>query len=180
MKLYLKTPKLVMDIEEKIPLRVGVPPRVQQATRVDIRPQPSAQAPPGVTSIPFVAAVPLPSNTVEAPVATAPAEAIVLGGTATTYVSNDTMEASSTDFGEVIPLPPPQVPSLAGLLEEMTASVNDIDIISSKLNNADWRPIFSEMSPADYGSVIAHVSEMMPVYIACGTAQTKISLSTVT
>ena len=144
------------DIEEKIPLRIGFPPEQRQATRVDIRPQPAGAFPQsGTAPIPFATAVPLPANTVEAPVAIAPAEAIVLGGMATTYAST---LASSTDLEDLIPIPPPEVPSLSVLLEEMTASVNDIDIISNKLQDAAWRTFISSMSPADFGAVIAHVN----------------------
>lgn len=160
-KLYLKTPPLVADIEEKIPLRIGYPPQEQRATRVNVpaarRPTTNAGASSNApaSSIPFASAVPVPANTVEAPVATAPAEAIVLGGTATSY--DTSLTSTSTDICDLVPMPPPQVPSLALLLEEMTASVNDFDIISSKLRSNDWRPIISTLSPADYGAIIAHV-----------------------
>ena len=149
------------DIEEKIPLRIGDPPQVQRATRVDVpgaqRPTNIAGAPANVpaSSIPFASAVPVPTNTIEAPVATAPAEAIVLGGTAIFCDSN--LASSSTDVADLIPMPPPRVPSLAVLLEEMTASVNDLDIISSKLRSNDWRPVISALTPTDYGAIIAHV-----------------------
>lgn len=152
---------MVGDIEEKIPLRIGSPAqRVQQATRVDVRPQQPpaaipAVAPAATTGIRFASAVPLPANTVEAPVATAPAEAIVLGGTATMYDSN---VAGTADLADLIPMPPPQAPSLRALLDEMTVSVNDFDIISSKLDSADWRPIFAGLTPQEFGSIIAHVN----------------------
>lgn len=149
-----------MNIEQKIPLRIGFPPEVQEAARVDVqRPvQPSAAAPTRTGGVvPFANAVPLPSSNIEALMATAPAEAIVLGGVAT---SSYDMGVSSTDF-DVVPLPPPQVPTLSLLLDEMTSSVNDIDIISSKLNSPDWRPVIVGMTPVDYGAVIAHVSDIL-------------------
>jgi len=169
-KLYLKTPKMVADIEEKIPLRIGLPAQVQQATRLDVPLQPAASAPGTPVVIPFASAVPLPENTVQAPVTTAPAEAIVLGGTATTYDDSNLMASSmSADLADLIPVPPPQVPSLSVLLEEMTVSVNDIDIISSKLQSDDWRPVISGLSPADYGAVVAHVRDTLHTCVSTMT-----------
>lgn len=166
---------MVMDIEKKIPLRIGFPAEIQQATRVDVPlQQPAAASVPSSSAplVPFAPAIPVPSNTMEAPIATASESAIVLGGVSTTYGSNN-MAASSMDLHveDLVPLPPPQVPSLQLLLEEMTASVNDSDIISDKLNSPDWRPVITGMSSADYGAVVAHVSHGLPSHqCACGVS----------
>jgi hypothetical protein len=74
----------------------------------------------------------------------APAQATVLGGVATAYDSN--MASFSSDLVDLVPVPPPQLPSLQGVLEEMTASVNDYHIISRKLQDSDWRPVFSSLT----------------------------------
>jgi len=43
-------------------------------------------------------------------------------------------------------------------LDEMSVSVNDFDILSSKLQSADWRPVLSGLTPQEFGSIIAHVN----------------------
>jgi hypothetical protein len=80
-KIHLQTPKLVRDIETKIPLEIGY--AAQTATLVATTPPeaPTSAAP--RDAILFATAVALPVDTMEAPTTVAPAHAIVLGGVAT-------------------------------------------------------------------------------------------------
>lgn len=50
------------------------------------------------------------------------------------------------------------LPSFENLLQEMLFSVDDFDIVCSKLEDPEWRPIFFRMSPDEFGSMLAHVN----------------------
>ena len=39
----------------------------------------------------------------------------------------------------------------------MVFSVGDFDIITAKLQESDWRNILAEISPEDFGNIVAHV-----------------------
>jgi hypothetical protein len=103
--------------------------------------------------IPFASAVTIPTDNeaVYASMASAPLEALVLGGTA-----NFSQVESS--FAPSAPLAPSTRPSLAALLQEMIFSINDFEIVSTKLQDASWASLLANLSPGDFGSVLAHVN----------------------
>jgi hypothetical protein len=64
--------------------------------------------------------------------------------------------ASNPELSSTAPLA--DLPSFENLLEEMLVSVDDFDIVCSKLKDPKWRPIFFRMSPDEVGSMLAHVN----------------------
>jgi hypothetical protein len=50
-------------------------------------------------------------------------------------------------------------PSLPNLIEEMSSSLDDFDVISSKLESVEWRAIFAALTPTEFGIIIAHVKQ---------------------
>jgi hypothetical protein len=118
--------------------------------------QESAFAPQSQSTIPIVSAVAIPvvsGDTFESPRVYAPQEVIVLGGDAI-------IVDEQGDLSDLIPVAPPRSspPSLENLMLEMVFSVNDYDIISARLRDPEWVPVFQAMSPQDLGMIIAHVN----------------------
>jgi hypothetical protein len=118
--------------------------------------QESATAPYSQSTIPIVSAVAVPvvsGETVECPRVYAPQEVIVLGGDAI-------IVDEEGDLSDLVPIAPPRAlpPSLENLIRDMVFSVNDFDIISARLRDPDWLPVFQAMSPQDLGSIIACVN----------------------
>jgi hypothetical protein len=164
-----------------VPIRVGSPPLAlpiaQDATRMHAfssdqytssrieaeyslpqmpYAQESAFAPHSQSTIPIVSAVAVPvvsGDTFESPRVYAPQEVIILGGDAI-------IVDEQGDLSDLIPIAPPRVspPSLENLILEMVFSVNDYDIISARLRDPAWLPVFQAMSPQDLGMIIAHVN----------------------
>ena len=125
------------------------------------------------TDLPVAEAVLIPTDhAIQAPIASAPLEAIVLGGTAThsneIQVRVDTNGAEQGTIGYDdedidIPVAPafafaPETPSVSSLLEEMTYSVYDYDIVTSKLRDPHWANLLGSISIEQYGSILAHVN----------------------
>jgi hypothetical protein len=50
------------------------------------------------------------------------------------------------------------LPSIENLLKEMMFSVDDFDIVCCKLGDPTWRSIFFQISPDEFGSMLAHVN----------------------
>jgi hypothetical protein len=165
-----------------VPIRIGSPPQVRSIVQDAIpmhasssgqytttRPeaeyalpqipyaQESAFAPQSQSTIPIVSAVAIPvvsGDTFESPMVYAPQEVIVLGGDAIIVVEQ-------SGLSDLTPIAPPRVsspPSLENLILEMTFSVNDYDIISARLRDPAWLPVFQAMSPQDLGTIIAFVN----------------------
>ena len=124
------------------------------------------------TDLPVAQAVLISTNDAyQAPLASAPLEVIVLGGTVThsgeidVQVDNDGSEHQpfAHEYDDVdIPVAPAfafaETPSVSSLLEEMTYSVYDYDIISSKLQDPGWANLLGSISTEQYGSILAHVN----------------------
>jgi hypothetical protein len=94
----------------------------------------------------------------------APPEAIVVGGTARILDSTDEGEI---DLSRLTPISPPGitplppiVPSLARLMDEVVASVNDYEVISRRLHDPQWKGIFSSLTPNDFGDIVRRVSRL--------------------
>jgi hypothetical protein len=51
----------------------------------------------------------------------------------------------------------PRAPSLETLIAEMKEYINDYDLIHSHLQNPEWRPVFEDLSPEEYGMIIKRV-----------------------
>jgi hypothetical protein len=163
-----------------VPIRVGNSPRarpiVQDAIQMHgsssdqytaTRPEayavpqmPYAQetdpAPYSQSTIPIVSAVAVPvvsGDTFESARVHAPQEVIILGGDAI-------IVDEQCDLSDLVPMAPPQAtpPSLDNLIREMVSSVNDYDIISARLRDPDWLPVFQAMSPQDLGTIISYVN----------------------
>lgn len=101
------------------------------------------------------------------------AHAVVIGGTPSERVQSfnssddepdidvyDIGDDDQFDFGNLVPLqaPPKSAPSLSRLLEDMVSSVNDYSLISERLTQSEWKVVFKNLQPADYGSIVAHVN----------------------
>jgi hypothetical protein len=165
-----------------VPIRVGSPPllarpRVQDATPMHLSssgeytstrpeaeyalpqmayPEESAFAPQSQSTIPIVSAIAIPAvsgDTFESPRVYAPQEVIVLGGDAI-------IVDEQGDLSDLIPIAPPRAspPSVENLILDMVFSVNDYDILSARLRDPAWLPIFQAVSPQDLGMIIAHVN----------------------
>lgn len=50
-------------------------------------------------------------------------------------------------------------PSLQHLLQEMLVSLDDLYIVTSKIEQEGWKEMLSQLKPAEFGSIIAHVSD---------------------
>lgn len=100
------------------------------------------------------------------------AHAVVIGGTPSERVQSfnssdepdidvyDIGDDDHFDFDNLVPLqaPPKSAPSLSRLLEEMVSSVNDYSLISERLTQSEWKVVFENLQPSDYGSIVAHVN----------------------
>jgi hypothetical protein len=164
-KVYLHTRAMTDNPTVKIPLQIGSRP-IQQppqtATPVTMEP---SDVPALVLSdsVPMVEAVPAVSSpasydpTGETPLAPL-SEAVVVGGSTVIDSSGTYPAASTAQLIDVIPLPPPVVPSFSSLMDEMLASIDDYNIISTKLQDPGWRLVFESLTPEQFGNVIAHVN----------------------
>jgi hypothetical protein len=188
LEITLFTKALVSNPSVRIPIQIGFPPMEQEQpprhapvaasaplpvglpTLPTPLPPPMSSAPPRARAqpmpqasipalfdtyedIPFASAVIIPTDdeAVRAPMASAPLEALVLGGTAA-------FSEVESSFAPSAPLAPSTRPSLAALLEEMIFSINDFEIMSTKLQDATWASLLANLSPDDFGSVLAHVN----------------------
>lgn len=50
------------------------------------------------------------------------------------------------------------IPSFQSLLDEMLVSVDDFDIVCAKLENPEWVQIIYQLTPEEFGTMIAHVN----------------------
>eukprot|EP00978_Attheya_sp_CCMP212_P002831 scaffold5824_cov54-Attheya_sp.AAC.1 len=102
------------------------------------------------------------------PIAIAQSTAFIIG-THAVVVNNydDNDEEEDLDYDnvslqdtllEVMPARIPRTPTFENLLQEMVSSVQDYDIISRKLADSAWMPIFSSLTPSQYGTIILHVN----------------------
>ena len=109
--------------------------------------------------IPIAEAVLIPTDdAVQAPIASAPPEALVLGGVAT-YTTNDESDNTPMVAASLAPpLPSFSGPSIDSLLQEMAFSINDFEIICRKLRDSQWRDRLASITPDEFGSILAHVN----------------------
>jgi len=150
LQIKLKTPAMITNPTVTVPLRVGSPPVRQQQPPATASAPPLPPLPEG--EIPIAMAVPIPANAIEASPVVASSDVIVLGGDA--FVT-------TADLADLVPLPPPVVaPSatLENLLNEMTSSINDYDILTAKLQHPEWQRFLASLSAQDFGSIVAHVN----------------------
>ena len=129
------------------------PPPFAPVSRPGMYPQysmprlPDTDAPPPMATAIIVE----DESTFQAPLATAPTEAFVLGGPPIyTDVQSSVLPSA--------PLAPPSTPTLEALLEEMRYSISDYQIILQKLEDPQWMQLLSQVSPEDFGSILAHVN----------------------
>ncbi|CAB9497567.1 Arrestin domain containing [Seminavis robusta] len=145
----------------------SLPPAAIPATTVtsSMPTWPTYQQPEISPSAPFfedvqatiVSAVPVPSNSEDAPVTVIDPSFIVLGGGA--IVLGEGADYCNTSYNSIPPSQtPPALPSLSSLFCEMLLSVEDYDIIKAKLLDPAWRVLFSTISASEFGSIIAHVN----------------------
>jgi hypothetical protein len=126
----------------------------------------TAPTAPDQDNIPIVTALPIPMAPPSAMEPTiVQAHAVVLGGTAVQSERDEPDIAvydisDQFDFDNLVPLAPPpaSAPSFDRLIRDMVASVNDYDMISQMLAIEEWKVIFANMQPAEYGDVILHIS----------------------
>ena len=87
-----------------------------------------------------------------------------------------TSAAAMTELDHLVPVPPPPPPpppsnnkdklskvvhvvaAFECLLHEMSRSVNDYDILVNKLEDPEWRQLFNNLTPAEYGMIVSRVS----------------------
>lgn len=185
LKIKLKTKALVADLDLKIPLQIGhafVPPPLNETEQLElsssypdinpsapmevapfpteVAPVPSAplEMPSTDDAVPFANAVPLDSSSsceeevfYQAPVLQA-----------TAFASTISLPTNEDNMGEpLVPMLPPVAnaePSVEALLEQMETSMNDYDIVRRVIDQREWEPVFTRLTPDEYGSIIAHVS----------------------
>lgn len=103
---------------------------------------PAESAPPGKEE--EIAVAPIngpPSDWASEPVVVKPAVPTVppiVGGHSSSY--SPVSESSDPSFGL--------------LLDQMTASVNDLDIINDKVNDDEWSAVFLSLTPVEFGSIM--------------------------
>jgi hypothetical protein len=73
--------------------------------------------------------------------------------------SSDIASTTSGATGiSTVPAPEASIPSFPNLLDEMLVSVDDFNIICRKLDDPEWRPVFYQLTPKEFGLMIAHVN----------------------
>ena len=65
-------------------------------------------------------------------------------------IPRDSMSTIASDVSSI--------PSFQALLDEMLVSVDDFDIVCAKLENQEWIQIFYQLTPEEFGTMIAHVN----------------------
>lgn len=93
-------------------------------------------------------------ETAQSSMVVAPPEAMVLGGSAILLVQDSETLLRDTESTESTTASP----SLARLLEEMMASVDDYDIITDKLQDPEWSSLLAAITPDEFGTILAHVN----------------------
>jgi hypothetical protein len=146
------------NLSVQIPLRIGFPP-IPSATMVyPVSPERLSISviAPFEVDMPVVTAIPISDeNMIDMPCAMARSESLRMGGLPELIASEEPM----TQFLPSIIRPQDVVhPSLEGLLEEMFASINDYEIIERKMTYPRWREVFSDLTPTQFGLIIAHVA----------------------
>lgn len=161
----IKTKWGVDDPKIEIPLKVGSR-AVDEAHEPTVRLPPPVPLPPPsgdgdneALPNPVPVAVPIGWSGAEQSLRIiAPPESVVMGGAVVN--SSDSGGLGSLEPLAAVPLPvPPPRPTLENLLAEMVSSVNDYDIISAKLEDTEWKEVFSSLSPENFGSIIVHVNQ---------------------
>jgi len=101
--------------------------------------------------IPIVCAVALPGDAMEPHVDAAEEEIIVLG--------QEAILAESTESPSIPPTPAPSDSTSLSSLIRIVASCSSRapDAIESRLRDSSWLELFRNLSPEEYGSIIAHV-----------------------
>ena len=174
-KIKITTGAFADVLERKIPIHIGnaivhaqrpeqplppVPPVIAQ-----LRPS----APPLLVTlpqdeIPIAQAIPIPTAPTRVSMESTAVHARAVIGTAMQYehdepdIVHDTSD-ERVDFETLVPLAPPprSVPSLDLLLQDMFASVNDHSTISQRLALQEWKHVFENLQPGDFGNIIIHV-----------------------
>lgn len=138
LEVELITPRLIDNAKVLIPICIGSPR--EHSLEAYAR---AVSVIPGDEEIVLTDAVLIPLDDNIAPAASAPCE--------TTFLGDSIID--NINF-----LPPPTVPSLSNLLAEMLTSANDYNIIADKVRHTAWiHAVFSDLSPDDFGSIVAHV-----------------------
>lgn len=88
-----------------------------------------------------------------------PAYNVVIGGTPSERGMTMAGEAHF-DFNNLAPVQAPvqSTPSLQRLLEDMVSTVNDYTLLSQILAQNEWKAVFDDLQPTDFGTVVAHVN----------------------
>jgi hypothetical protein len=99
-------------------------------------------------------------GTAQSPMVVAPAEAMVLGGSAILLVQDSERLLQDIESSELLAYTESITasPSLTRLLEEMAASVDDYDIITKKLQDPEWSSLLAAITPDEFGTILAHVN----------------------
>lgn len=70
--------------------------------------------------------------------------------------------ASTTTSGatgiSTVPAPEASIPSFPNVPDEMLVSVDDFNIICRKVDDPEWRPVFYQLTPKEFGLMIAYVN----------------------
>ena len=136
----------------------SVPPEVLVFAPELIVPPETEMAPP--SAIPIVDAVMIPDDASMSPIVYASDDVIFLGDDAVFVdLPSEEQEEDHTLSGRAPLSALSQSPvSLDTLRQEMLASINDYDIISRHMQHESWRQLFSQLSPEDFGSILAFVN----------------------
>lgn len=179
----LKTDKTVNNPSISIPLRIGNPPIrgasiAAQQTMTSVPVVPSAPPEPMVFTpsmaiptetmnvpamVPIVDAVAIPSDaSVSAAVVNTASDSVIFLGDDAIFVQPENSDHDNNDDEHLSGRVPisglAQSPaSLDTLRQEMLASINDYDIISRHLENDSWRQVLANLSPEEFGSILACV-----------------------
>jgi hypothetical protein len=154
----LHTRGMADNLSIQIPLRIGFPsiPSARMVYPASPERLSISVLAPFEVDIPVAPAIPIPDeNVIDMPRAMARGDSLRMGGLPELIASEEPM----TQFLPSIIRPQDILnPSLEGLLEEMFASINDYEIIERKMTYPRWRNIFSDLTPTEFGPIIAHVN----------------------
>lgn len=164
-----------MEPEFKIPISLGTPSSLSDATALPSRPyvDPLEAPPPPevpIGDVPIVSAIPISNPTQQLPAPSAPpapwASAVtaspVVVGSSMAHVGGTIWEgdgsATTTNRSNLYVPIAEVVPNIPNLVNEITLAISPLDTCRKWIRKENWSKMFTNMSPTEYSSVIKAVS----------------------
>jgi hypothetical protein len=153
-KLTLFTMSTVSHPSTRIPIKIGEPSSMLPSN------QPAVS---GLRNVVKVQHTRLDNSIHMPPLASAAPNNMLLGRSAYYAGLYDSTMIMSSMMGAPNPslLPTAKAfgsPSVSLLLDEMSGSVNDFDIIASKIKDIEWAIILASLTPEEFGDIIGHIN----------------------